>query len=566
MTSVARRPTRRDRSRQAGSAVSSRLARLLVLVSLVVNAAFGQETEDGLDPRYAPTFGEVISVRVVNLEVVVTDRKGQRIPGLGPEDFRLLVDGDETPIDFFSEVREGLAPSDVEEAQSLPPAPGLVDGRASVNFLVFIDDFFSIGRDRDSVLRALAEDLDHLGADDRMALIAYDGRNLEELAGWTNSRDVLERALEKARQRRSYGLQRYGERRASDNSGVGLGPGAFGRSRLSPLARNYAQRLELQVERSIEAAAATMRSFASAPGRKVLLVLAGGWPSSPAYYAADSGGFPNFAAFETGIRSHDRLLSPLTDTANLLGFTVYPIDVPGMQETFRSDASQRFPSTDTQLLDREDNVEATLRFLARETGGRALFDSRRSHALEIVAEDTRSYYWLGFTLNRRSDDRQHDIEVEVLRPGLRTRSRLGFVDLSQDAEIAMTVEGLLLFGNPPNSLPLELRFGKAKRVRRGIVQIPLEIGFAVEDVQLLPIADQLVAEVKVVITAIDHQGNRSETPVQTTRVVGTSTPEPGQLYWFESPIHIRKRKHRIIVAIYDPVSGNVLSSSAEISP
>jgi len=54
--------------------------------------------------------------------------------------------------------------------------------------------------------------------------------------------------------------------------------------------------------------------------------------------------------------------------------------------------------------------------------------------------------------------------------------------------------------------------------------------------------------------------------VQTARVVGTIAPEPGQLYWFESPLLLRKRQHRIIVAVFDPVSGNVLSSTAEISP
>lgn len=556
--------------------ICSRHTWLSAFACLVATAAFGQQSEDGIDSRYTPTFGEVISVRVVNIEVVVTDRKNQRVADLLPEDFRLLVDGEETPIDFFSEIREGSIPPartlpgkplpEEESAHALPPAPGLIEGRPSVNFLVFIDDFFSIARDRNTVLKALAEDLDHLGPDDRMALVAYNGRDLEELAGWTNTRLVLESALEKARKRRSYGLQRYGELRANDNTGASFGPSAFGGSRLNPLERNYAQRLELQVERSIEAAAATMRSFASAPGRKVFLVLAGGWPSSPADYAANSGGFPNLAAFETGIRSYSRLLSPLSDTANLLGFTVYPIDVPGMQTTFGNDASRSGPGTRAQLLDREDNVETSLQFLARETGGRALINSGRSRALEAVAEDTRSYYWLGFTLNRRMDDRQHDIEVKVLRPGLRTRSRLGFVDLSQEREVAMTVEGLLLFGNPPGSLPLELRFGKAKRVRRGIVQIPLQIGFAVEHVHLIPIGNQLVAEVQVVISAIDQRGNRSETPVQTARVVGTIAPEPGQLYWFESPLLLRKRQHRIIVAVFDPVSGNVLSSTAEISP
>src|SRR5262245_55136110 len=54
-----------------------------------------------------PTFGEEVDVRVVNVEVVVTDRDGHRVPGLNPADFLLRVDGKEVPIEYFSEIQEG---------------------------------------------------------------------------------------------------------------------------------------------------------------------------------------------------------------------------------------------------------------------------------------------------------------------------------------------------------------------------------------------------------------------------------------------------------------------------
>ena len=53
-------------------------------------------------------FGEVVDVRVVNLEIVVTE-KGERVTGLQPEDFILTVDGNEIPIEYFTEVSGGLA-------------------------------------------------------------------------------------------------------------------------------------------------------------------------------------------------------------------------------------------------------------------------------------------------------------------------------------------------------------------------------------------------------------------------------------------------------------------------
>ena len=44
-------------------------------------------------------FSDVMDVRVVNVEAVVTDRKGSRVAGLEASDFELLVDGAPVPID-----------------------------------------------------------------------------------------------------------------------------------------------------------------------------------------------------------------------------------------------------------------------------------------------------------------------------------------------------------------------------------------------------------------------------------------------------------------------------------
>ena len=57
-----------------------------------------------------PPFGEVIDVRIINLEAVVVDKSGVRVGGLAPEDFSLHVDGKPVSIDYFTEwvVHRGL--------------------------------------------------------------------------------------------------------------------------------------------------------------------------------------------------------------------------------------------------------------------------------------------------------------------------------------------------------------------------------------------------------------------------------------------------------------------------
>jgi hypothetical protein len=69
-----------------------------------------------------PVFGETLEVRVVNLEVVVTDRDGLPVTGLAPSDFRLSVDGQALPIRYFTEVRGGDAVAPETAAEGLPVA------------------------------------------------------------------------------------------------------------------------------------------------------------------------------------------------------------------------------------------------------------------------------------------------------------------------------------------------------------------------------------------------------------------------------------------------------------
>src|SRR6185436_12993530 len=116
-------------------------------------------------------FGESIDVRVVNVEVVVTDRSGTRVTDLKPGDFRLKVDGKEVPISFFTEVREGVsaAPAAGEAQPAGPVEPGSAIG---TSYLVFIDDYFSTEVRRNEVLASLKSDISRLGPQDRMAIVA----------------------------------------------------------------------------------------------------------------------------------------------------------------------------------------------------------------------------------------------------------------------------------------------------------------------------------------------------------------------------------------------------------
>ena len=128
---------------------------------------------------------EEVVVRVINLEAVVTDRDGIRVPDLSRGDFVLYVDGEEVEIDYFTEIREGNV---IDSASGVPDLSGIPN--VGANFLIFIDEFFPIGRDKQQVLNAIATRInDNMQSNDRVAIVAWNGEGIETIIDWTSSVD-----------------------------------------------------------------------------------------------------------------------------------------------------------------------------------------------------------------------------------------------------------------------------------------------------------------------------------------------------------------------------------------
>ncbi len=588
----------------------------VLAIFLLAAAAAAPAQQDDLPA----VFTEVIDVRVVNLEVVVTDREGNRVHGLEASDFELLVDGEPMPISYFTEIDENVARASV--GARVAGVPDLDPNTpVGTNFLVFVDDLFSIKRDRNRVLDRLEEDLWRLHPADRVAAVAFDGRSIETLTTWTNSQDRLAEALDRARSRSAYGLQRLSEQKMLEGdreleaaleavsdlafSGDRLRPEEVvsplddrelreesarldqedaGRvqdvlgSSLSGLERRYARRMEEQLHRSVLAAVATMRSFARQPGRKVLLLLAGGWPRSPALFtvAAASESTTNAAVSGDGLlMSEDELYGPLVSAANLIGYALYPVDLQGASADFAGDASLSLgPDVGPDSLgvvagslDREDMLHGTLQLLAHATGGVPMINAERDAALALAVEDTRSYYWLGFEPSRREDDAFHDVTVRLVgRDDLRVRTREGYVDMSLEREVAMTIEAALLFGGQPSAQPLEVRFSDPVRGRLGRILVPVEVAIPLDEIELLPVAGQWRSTLEVRVTARDMNGNRADMSIEKIEIAGPEKPQPGQFFYYQTDLRLRRREHTYVIAVYDPLTGTVLTSTGGINP
>jgi len=276
------------------------------------------------------TYSDSLEVKNLNLEVVVTDRDGQRTPELAMADFTLYIDDQPVPIEYFTEVRNGEYERTVERYSS----QGVVAGEPSgTSLLVFVDVFFALDEDKKKVLTALKQRVENREwrSVDRVAIVAWNGQGIDVISDWTTDRKAILAAIGTAIARPGLGHDRQTERQ---EQGIELdlsdleksAAGGGDRFRLDSNERAYADLLANQLEGTVGAAAAAMRSLDQIPGRKAMVLLSGGWPMNIDDWVGLS---PSRSIAESRIPSGADLYEPLAETANLLSYSIYGVDVPG---------------------------------------------------------------------------------------------------------------------------------------------------------------------------------------------------------------------------------------------
>ena len=566
---------------------------LLALAMLAAPVAASAAQEVVAQSPGELVFGEEVEVRVVNLEVVVEDRRGARTGGLGSEDFRLFVDGEEVDIEYFTEVSEKRAVR-VAEGET-PPAVG-ENETVATNYVLFVDDDHTHVTFRRPVLLGFDQRLVELPEQDRVAVVVQSRHRLEILSPFTTDREATRRAIAELDKGGRYGgYLRSGRRRGraasraapsergeSMSSREGgsvmvaqsqddpslpvliedepagqisfqafpaylpdriagalgslnsraLGVGAFSESvALTAM-------LEQELRFSVNAVISTMRALDVPEGRKVLLLLAGNWPTG------DFRPYGEGAAF-----SSDRdLMDGLIDTANLLGYTVYPMDQQSSRPNMR--------------------LWQNLRYMARDTGGRAFMAGSNVAALGVVNDDTSNYYWLGFAPRYRRDDRAHDIRVEVLRPGLRVRSRRGYVDLSRRSEADMEAQRALLFPEEAESEagPLRVDVGEPARVNRRTMSVPVTVYLPVGRFPALRYDGRFVQELQLRFATVDRLGRQAEIPLIPLALGGPSQPSPGDVVAYRTFLSMRRKPHELVVTVHDPLSQLTSAARMPLAP
>ena len=396
-----------------------------------------------------------ISVTLVQVDAVVTDRHGQQVTGLKPEDFEITEDGKRQQITNFSYIPmqppTSASPSGKNKpsatARPLPPVP-LRAEQVRRTIALVVDDlglsFESIAYVRAALEKYVNKQMQPL---DLVAIIRTSA-GVGALQQFTNDKRVLNAAIQRVR------WNGFGR------SGISAFPplgGPIGRSILHGSGDTEPQRESIEHFREELFTVGTLggvnfviRALRELPGRKSILLF--------------SDGFRLFSNTRADLASHVlQEVRRLTDLANRASVVIYTIDARGLQ-TAGLTAADRPGGTNRELvphgmapviygMDPEEirnqlllrhqelfNTQDGLHYLAAQTGGFFVGNTNDLNSgIRQVLDDQRGYYLLGYVPEASSFRATrdgvpfHKIRVKVKDSSLRVRSRTGYYGVSDDS-------------------------------------------------------------------------------------------------------------------------------------
>gem|GEM_PF-4852330 len=502
---------------------------LWVLRLLAPLAAHSVEPPKAAGERLRDSEEAVVDVRV--------ERRGEAVRGIAAGDFHLALDGHEVALRAVEEAGPGSA--------------------VPLYYLLFIDDFFSVPSQRNRILDGIRSQLDLLRQQDRMAVLSFDGETVEVLSGWTRSLPALEAALARSCRRPSHGLLRLAEqrqfelsqrltpRRFASGSFAGVGLSGSTRPDQGALSLRRAREITGQVATALRAATAALYALPNDRGRRVMIMLSGGWQVAPDRWVVNPS---REKGPYTGLQAAEKLFEPLIESADQRGYTLYPVAVPSW-------------SSGEATLRREPLVGDMLRQLAVETGGIALLDERLAGmVLKRVSQDLDGFYRLRFATNWHHDQRRRRLKLVVKGGRYRGRTRLGLADPSRHEQIRCLAQSAGFLDRPlPGADALQVAVVAGAHGR----DVPLRIHITAGAVAMRHEGEVFVADLELRVMPVDRLPPASA-EVWPLRFSRGQLPASGEILSETAQVTLPKKAARVLVSVYDPHDGTLLTSQVAL--
>jgi VWFA-related protein len=551
--------------------MKAKLLLSLAVVFLLISASAGSQEASGEESATDDFFFETVDVNVVNVEVYVTDKKGEPITGLTRDAFEIVEDKRPMEITNFFATEEGepRLPRGVALPRAEPEVPGIdlpvmpiIPAAQKLYVTIYVDNFNIRPFNRNRVFRELRGFLtDELTAQDQVMLVSYD-RSLKMRHSFTNDPGAIARGLFELESLTGHAVTRDSERRdllEDIDQAENLNAVEY-------RVTQYAQSLYNDISFTLSALKEYVASLAGLEGRKALIYVSDGLEmiQGEDLFSALQRKFPNSVGFSrmmdyNALRDFQRL----TQLANSNRVSLYTIDAAGLRASTTNSASSSGISTPglSVLVDAIyiNNLQAPLRFMAEQTGGQAIVNSNRvGPALAKVGRDFDTYYSLGYTPGHSGDGKYHKITVRLKdqRKGVKIRHREGYRDRNLKGRMADKTTSSLMYGFESNPLEVALRVGKENRRASGNYVVPVAVMVPISGLELIPREQFHQGRIKLFFSAMDEDGRTSdlqEIPLEIqipTDEVARAREEP---YVYTVSLEMRGGSHRLAVGVRDEI-------------
>ncbi len=438
--------------------MAKRSTALYLLVLLILSFPLSARPEPQSGSETANSQQETLirsSVRLVQVSVVVEDKKGNPVTGLKQEDFTVLDEGKPQKIAFFT----AAAPPSTQMPEltaahpaSLLPANAFTnrydlkgqDPPAAVTVVLF-DALNTAPQDQSFVRKEVIRLLQTLKPQDHVAVYGLTSQ-LIILHEFTRDASDLVAAAQHFTPKE---LAAFDATHTPDIDLASLGAdpqwAALQNSINNANGIIADQYTQDRVGITVAAMEAIANHVSGIPGRKSLVWISGGLPIQLGMAnlgKAGSGGASAVGDTSTANRltrpdreatKFDELVKEVADTLNRSNIAMYAIDAKGVELDTTMDVSGRGPRLtnqvrDTSVLNAEQDARDSAKLLADRTGGLAFFGNNDVRgAIRHAFDDGRYAYNIAFYPNHGEwDGKFRKIKIQAKGENLRLRYRSGY--------------------------------------------------------------------------------------------------------------------------------------------
>jgi VWFA-related protein len=535
---------------------------LVSLAAVLVLSAATVQTPPQTTPPPVP-YLESIEIQINNVDVIVTDRDGNRVHGLKQSDFVLRENGTAQPITNFSEVRGAT-----RAAAAAPSQPRKI--------VLLLDELALHPNVVENLQHRAHELVDAtIAPGDEVMLITSAERKKVPLP-FTSDKAAIHKAIDEAMRKTAFRAntslvreQLMLQREAGD-LGVGM----------------YVMSVQRRVKEMLGHLQAVVAALAEVPGKKAVVFVTQSLPAEPGrevYDVIHAAGFrqaygnrivtpwPNFQAY----------IDDIARTASTNGVTIYclqaevplgllaDVNVDSISDPIRSGRGNgaplphihpaRFRPNYSVFGATTQGTQRTFDVLAGTTGGkwwaggagvRPMFDQ--------VADDVTDYYSLGYRATSAELDKTRAVSVAVSgHPEVKIRARRAVVRKSPTNEMRDMVIARLLDDRQIDELSARVSAGTPEREAGGALLLPVEIKVPLEKLTFLRDGNVYRASFRVHYAADNNAVDFAPGEGREQRVEVPSADMPtigGKYFKYTSSLRVMPGEVKLAVGVLDPLS------------